>query len=47
MELQDGAAVDPVPHYIPPQETAQDNALAAKYPLAILSPKSHAFLNSQ
>ena len=46
-EFQDGAPVDPLPHYIPPQETAPDSSLAAKYPLAIISPKSHAMLNSQ
>lgn len=47
MEFQDATPVDPVPHYIPPQETATDSAQASKYPLAILSPKSHALLNSQ
>ncbi|HTJ10334.1 MAG TPA: molybdopterin oxidoreductase family protein [Candidatus Binataceae bacterium] len=41
------AAVDPIPSYIPPRESAQTNpALAARYPLNIISPKSHAFLNS-
>lgn len=46
-EFQDGSAVDPLPGYIPPQESADTNkALAAKYPLNILSPKNHAFLNS-
>ena len=46
-EFQDGTAVDPLPHYIPPEETAPESPLAGKYPLSILSPKSHAFLNSQ
>ena len=46
-EFQDGAPVDPVPHYIAPIETAPDSPLAAKYPLSIISPKSHAMLNSQ
>jgi len=41
------AAVDPIPSYIPPRESAETNpALAARYPLNIISPKSHAFLNS-
>jgi anaerobic selenocysteine-containing dehydrogenase len=47
MEGQDGSPIDPVPRYIAPVETAPDHALAAQYPLAILSPKSHALLNSQ
>ena len=42
-----GRAVDPIPSYIAPRESAQTNpALAARYPLNIISPKSHAFLNS-
>jgi len=46
-EFQDGTAVDPLPTYIPPQESLDTNqALAAKYPLSILTPKNHAFLNS-
>ena len=44
---QDGASVDPLPHYIPPNENAQTTpALAKRYPLSLISPKSHAFLNS-
>ena len=40
-------AIDPVPTYIPARESAMsDPALAARYPLNIISPKSHAFLNS-
>ncbi len=40
-------AIDPVPAYIPPRESAMtDPALAARYPLNVISPKSHAFLNS-
>jgi anaerobic selenocysteine-containing dehydrogenase len=35
--------VDPLPHYVPPPEDAQ----GSPYPLFLLSPKSHAFLNSQ
>ncbi len=46
-EFQDGTAVDPVPTYIPPQESSDTNeTLAAKYPLNILTPKNHGFLNS-
>jgi anaerobic selenocysteine-containing dehydrogenase len=44
---QDGATVDPLPHYIPPNENPQSTpALAKRYPLSLISPKSHAFLNS-
>ncbi len=46
-EFQDGGPVDPLPAYLPPQESADTNkTLAAKYPLNILTPKNHAFLNS-
>jgi anaerobic selenocysteine-containing dehydrogenase len=38
--------VDPVPDYIPPIETS-DAALAKRYPISLISPKPHAFLNSQ
>ena len=44
--LQPGTPVDPVPNYIPPDETAQA-ALAQRYPLNLVSPKPHAFLNTQ
>ena len=44
---QDGTPVDPLPHYIPPNENPQTApALAKRYPLSLISPKSHAFLNS-
>ncbi|GAA1071440.1 MULTISPECIES: molybdopterin-dependent oxidoreductase [Pseudonocardia] len=44
---QPGQPVDPLPHYIPPRESAAaDPELAARYPLNLLTPKSHAFLNS-
>ena len=44
---QSGEAIDPLPNYIPPNETPATNpALAARFPLNMLSPKSHAFLNS-
>jgi anaerobic selenocysteine-containing dehydrogenase len=39
--------IDPLPTYIPPRETVQDApALARKYPLAVISPPAHNFLNS-
>ncbi|MET0897950.1 MAG: molybdopterin-dependent oxidoreductase [Mycobacterium sp.] len=45
---QPGGYVDPVPDYIPPFESPQSNPeLAARFPLSIISPKPHAFLNSQ
>jgi len=37
--------VDPLPHYAPPAEVA-DAELAARFPLALLTPKTHLFLNS-
>ena len=44
---QPGQTVDPLPHYIPPQESRHTNPeLAARYPLNLLTPKSHAYLNS-
>jgi anaerobic selenocysteine-containing dehydrogenase len=39
-EFQPGGEVDPLPHYIPPR------AASPAYPLSLISPKSHAFLNS-
>jgi anaerobic selenocysteine-containing dehydrogenase len=46
--MQDGGYVDPVPDYLPPFESPGSNPeLAKKYPLNIVSPKPHAFLNSQ
>jgi anaerobic selenocysteine-containing dehydrogenase len=42
-----GEAVDPLPGFIPPKESSATNPqLATRYPLNIISPKSHAFLNS-
>jgi anaerobic selenocysteine-containing dehydrogenase len=41
-EHQAGEPVDPLPHYVPPRERAG----SGPYPLALLSPKSHGFLNS-
>jgi anaerobic selenocysteine-containing dehydrogenase len=44
---QSGEALDPLPNYIPPKESPATNPMLAKrYPLNMLSPKSHAFLNS-
>ena len=40
---QDGSPVDALPTYHPPAEVGADE----RYPLALLSPKAHAFLNSQ
>ncbi|CAA0138306.1 Dimethyl sulfoxide reductase DmsA [Mycolicibacterium vanbaalenii] len=46
--MQPGGYVDPVPDYIPPFESPQSNPeLAERFPLSIISPKPHAFLNSQ
>lgn len=39
--------LDPLPGYVPNRESADTNpALAARFPLNIISPKSHGFLNS-
>ena len=46
--LQPGTPVDPVPNYIPAHEAAATSpALAKRYPLNMVSPKPHAFLNTQ
>ena len=42
-EFQPGTPVDPLPHYIPPRERRSDGG---KYRLNLISPKSHAYLNS-
>jgi anaerobic selenocysteine-containing dehydrogenase len=42
-EFQPGGAFDPLPCYVPPPEDANGSS----YPLFMLSPKPHAFLNSQ
>ncbi|MBX9605023.1 MAG: molybdopterin-dependent oxidoreductase, partial [Gammaproteobacteria bacterium] len=45
--FQGGEPVDALPDYVPPRESVLSNpALAARYPLSMVSPKSHAFLNS-
>src|SRR6201996_5420707 len=40
-EYQPGGTVDPLPHYVPPRETGETG-----YRLSLISPKSHAYLNS-
>ena len=45
--MQSGEELDPLPNYIPRNESPDTNpALAANYPLSMVSPKSHALLNS-
>ena len=47
-DQQAGEWVDPLPEHVPPVENSMTNKeLAAKYPLNIVSPKPHAFLNTQ
>jgi anaerobic selenocysteine-containing dehydrogenase len=44
---QAGESVDPLPHYIAPNENPSTAPVKAQsYPLSLISPKSHAFLNS-
>lgn len=46
-DKQGGEALDDLPDYVPPRESPASNpGLAARYPLSLVSPKSHAFLNS-
>jgi anaerobic selenocysteine-containing dehydrogenase len=41
------AGFDPLPCYVPPRESAEVSPdLAARYPLALISPPAHSFLNS-
>ena len=44
--MQPGTPVDPVPNYIPSAETTQPTE-GGRYPLSLVSPKPHAFLNTQ
>ena len=45
--FQPGQDLDPLPDYLASRESIETNPdLAKKYPLNIISPKSHAFLNS-
>jgi anaerobic selenocysteine-containing dehydrogenase len=47
-EMQVGGYVDPVPNYIPPHEAVDSEPKrAAQFPLNLISPKPHAFLNTQ
>jgi anaerobic selenocysteine-containing dehydrogenase len=46
-DLMPGEALDELPDYVPPRESPATNPeLARRYPLNIVSPKSHGFLNS-
>ncbi len=46
--MQPGGYVDPVPNFIPSVESREANPdLASRYPLNLVSPKPHAFLNTQ
>jgi anaerobic selenocysteine-containing dehydrogenase len=46
-DMQPGEPVDPLPRFHAPSESPISNPeLARRYPLSIISPKSHAFLNS-
>jgi len=46
-DMQGGEPLDALPDYVPCRESPATNpALAARYPLNIVSPKSHGFLNS-
>lgn len=47
-DMQPGEPIDPLPEWLPMRESPQSNPeLAKKYPLNIVTPKAHAFLNSQ
>lgn len=46
--MQPGGAVDPLPDYLAPYESPTSSPeLAKRFPLHIISPKPHAFLNTQ
>ncbi len=46
-EMQPGEPVDPLPQFIAPNESpASSPELAKRFPLNLISPKSHGFLNS-
>ncbi|MBA2350281.1 MAG: molybdopterin-dependent oxidoreductase, partial [Burkholderiales bacterium] len=45
--FQGGESIDPLPGYVPPRESLVSNPqLGRRFPLNIVSPKSHGFLNS-
>ena len=48
-QMQDGGYVDPVPAYIAPNdhEASDFGAIEGRFPLSMISPKPHAFLNTQ
>ncbi|MBR0899010.1 molybdopterin-dependent oxidoreductase [Bradyrhizobium tropiciagri] len=47
-EMQVGGYVDPVPNYIPPHEAnIEGDGMSDQFPLNLVSPKPHAFLNTQ
>ena len=48
-QMQDGGYVDPVPDYIAPSDHEAEDPSAApgRFPLSMVSPKPHAFLNTQ
>jgi anaerobic selenocysteine-containing dehydrogenase len=47
-EFQDGSPVAALPTFIPPRESKLSNGeLASRYPLSMMSPKAHSFLNSE
>src|SRR6202163_1530466 len=47
-DMQVGGYVDPVPNYLPPHEVVDSASTEpARFPLNLLSPKPHAFLNTQ
>lgn len=43
---QDGSPVPALPTYVPPRESGANSDMRPRFPLAMMSPKSHAFLNS-
>ena len=46
-ETAKAMGMDPLPSFVPPRESARSNpALAARYPLAMISPPNRHFLNS-
>ncbi len=46
-EYEPGEPVDPLPTYIPQRESSQSNPeLSSRYPLSLMSAKSHQFINS-
>lgn len=45
--MQPGTPVDPVPNYIPSSEVGANGTLQSRFPFTLVSPKPHAFLNTQ